>query len=107
MRPENRTLTANGDSAPILADYQQQDFKVALQVNITGGTVVDGAVQSTLDDPRGTSVNWVDVSGMDINVAVTVQGNIFFPVRGVRLSITDIGTATEVELVYLQANAPG
>ncbi len=111
MRPQIRELSAVDISEPILVDYQQEDFKVALQLDFQGGTAT-ASVQTTLDDPYddylvdfNTDATWFDVTDLGA-ISANAQGNIFFPVRAVRLNVTAF-TSGPVRLTLLQANPSG
>ena len=111
MRPQTRELSAVAISDPILVDYQQQDFKLALQLDFQGGTAT-ASVQTTMDDPYAdyatdfnTNATWFDVTDLAA-VSANAQGNVFFPIRAVRLNVTAF-TSGPVKLTALQSNAPG
>lgn len=105
MRPEKRTLDATGTSTPIMLNYEQANFKVGLQVEVTGTATY--TVHSTSDDPADfadsadyiANAVWFDVTDL-ASLSASAQGNLQFPVRAVYLSATI--TAGEVILTLLQ-----
>lgn len=109
MRPKVITLSAAGVSAPIPVNNEQANFKITLQAVVSGGAVLTYSVQNTADDPFrrdyptdfNTDGNWFDTTGLAA-LTTSAQGNIFFPVRAVRLNIT-AHTSGSVTLTILQA----
>ncbi len=106
MRPQTRTLSAVAISDPMIVDRLQRDFKVGLQVQITG--TATASVQATMDDPRAdyptdynTDAVWLDVTDLAALTA-NAQGNVFIPVQAIRLNVT-AHTSGDVILTALQA----
>lgn len=100
MRPVTVTRTSVGNSDPIVVDNYQDNFKLGLQVGLTPAATLTYSVQSTMDDPYAdyatdfnTDATWFDVTGMATQTS-SVQGNIFFPVRAVRLRVTAYTSGT-------------
>jgi hypothetical protein len=115
MRPQVVSATGNGASTvlsdPIIVNYRQNNFKIGLAVNVT--PPVTYTVQHTLDDPYSFSstsdfnnnATWFSNDIADLVGATGNQdGNIFFPVRAVRLSLEAASTGTAT-LTVLQGNA--
>lgn len=107
MRPIIVTLDSVSISDPIVVDNYQDNFKVGLQAAFSAGANATVTVQSTMDDPYAdydtdfnTDATWFDVTGMSALTA-GAQGNIFFPVRAIRLNMT-ARTAGSVTLTVLQ-----
>lgn len=108
MRPQYRSISAVAISDPIVVDHQQGEFKVGLAVALKDTPALTYSVQFTMDDPTAdystdynTDATWFDVTDMAALTANAV-GNIFFPVRAVRLNVTAHTTGT-AELTLLQA----
>lgn len=107
MRPQIIELDANGTSDPIQVDYEQTDFKLGLQVDYLNSGDGTATVQCTMaENPRETNrwydvLNMVDIANSSNNGA---QGNIFFPVTGVRL-VTAGQTTGEIRLTVLQGRS--
>ena len=107
MRPITVTLNSVSISDPIVVDNYQDNFKLGLQAAFSAGANATVSVQSTMDDPYAdyatdfnTNANWFDVTGMAA-LTGSAQGNVFFPVRAVRLNMT-ARTAGSVTLTVLQ-----
>lgn len=119
MRPQVVSATGNGSSVvvsdPIIVNYRQNNFKIGLAAVVEGTGIVSYTVQHTLDDPYtfdnatdyNTNATWFDNDIADLVAATGNQdGNIFFPVRAIRLSLSDTTVATRtVTLTVLQGNA--
>lgn len=110
MRPQVVTQTGVGQSDPIVVNYRQNNFKIGLATDVVAPATY--TIQHTLDDPANfssasdynTNANWFDNDIADLVGATTNQdGNIFFPIRAIRVNQT-VG-AGSVELTVLQGNA--
>ena len=107
MRPVEVTLSAQGLSQPIPVDYLQDSFKLGLIATLSDGANLTYSIQNSADDPfaeyatdYNTDADWFDTVGLTGNVA-NAQGNIFFPVRAVRLNVTT-HVSGSIKLVVLQ-----
>lgn len=119
MRPQVVSATGNGASVvvsnPVVVNYRQNNFKVGLAAVVGGTGTVSYTVQHTLDDPYSfsstsdfnTNATWFDNDEPDlVNATGNQDGNIFFPVRAIRLSLSATTAATRtVTLTVLQGNA--
>lgn len=119
MRPQVVSVTGNGStvvlSNPIIVNYRQNNFKIGLAVSIEGTGIISYTVQHTLDDPANfnsisdynTNATWFDNDVADlVGASANQDGNIFFPIRAVRLSLSDTTVATRTAtLTVLQGNA--
>ena len=110
MRPQVVTQTGVGISDPIIVNYRQNNFKIGLATNVDGTATY--TIQHTLDDPANfssqtdynTNGNWFNNDVADLVGATANQdGNIFFPIRAIRVNVT-AGTGS-VEFTVLQGNA--
>ncbi len=104
MRPARLVLAAV-DTLIHKVDYQQQDFKLGLQMVFEG--VATASAEATMDDLEDSDITpvWFPITDLDA-ISANAQGNVFFPVRAVRLNVT-AHTNLDVILTILQANAPG
>lgn len=104
MRPRRLTLAAV-DTIVYPVDFQQQDFKVGLQMEFTG--VATASAEATMDDVQDSDITpvWFGITDMTA-ISADVQGNVFFPVRAIRFNVTAF-TNGVINLTILQANAPG
>ena len=104
MRPIRLSLDAV-DTVIHKVDYQQQDFKLGLQMEFEGvATASAEATMDDLEDPDITPI-WFGITDLTA-ISANAQGNVFFPIRAVRLNVT-AHTNLPVLLTILQANAPG
>ncbi len=105
MRPVSVTLNALGVSEPVVVDQYQDSFKLGLHLIVEGSLTV--TVQNSPDDPfeeyqtdYNTDAVWFDTLDMT-NVTANTQGNIFFPVRAVRLRVSAFNSGS-ARLIVLQ-----
>lgn len=89
------SITAAGPSEVVTLNAIQQNFKVTLVVVYQPGAVATVTVEYSVDN-----VNWAPVSDMAGLVAYG-DGNLFFPVKYVRLNATSY-TSGQVDLYVLQ-----
>jgi hypothetical protein len=86
-----------GATQTIPADWRENPFELAIGVILSSGATLTYAAQHTLDDVQDTSsaLNWLTNDSLTGKTA-SDDGNVAFPVRGVRLVITAFtsGTAT-------------
>lgn len=86
-----------GATQTIPTDWRENPFELAIAVILTSGATLTYAAQHTLDDVQDSSsaLNWLTNDGLTGKTA-SDDGNVAFPVRGVRLIITAFtdGTAT-------------
>lgn len=109
MRPVVVTVSSATTSAPIPVDWRGSPFSLSLGVDLNPG-VLTYTVEHTFDDPTGftsasdynTNATWRDTAGLTALTA-TNEGNIAFPVRAVRLNVTDF-TSGSAELTVIQGN---
>ena len=110
MRPQITSTSGVEISNPIIVNYRQNNFKIGLATDVVVPATY--TIQHTLDDPAdfsgitdyNTNANWFDNDLADLVGATTNQdGNIFFPIRAIRLNQT--AGAGSVELTVLQGNA--
>lgn len=103
MRPVRLTLAAV-DTLIHKVDYQQQDFKLGLQMEFDG--VATASAEATMDDLEDSSITplWFGITDLTA-INANAQGNVFFPIRAVRFNVT-AHTNLDVHLTILQANAP-
>jgi len=97
MRPEVKTYSSAGEQAPIPVDTSASDFKVGLQVVVTGTSSSD--VEYTMS-PDLTSAAWFKHDTLT-SVTANTSGNIVIPITAVRLNVTAY-TDGEVEFTVLQ-----
>jgi archaellum component FlaG (FlaF/FlaG flagellin family) len=90
-----RTVSSQTTSTTIAVNHKQSDFKISLAVVVDG--VLTYQVEHTFDDVQDSSVTpgWFINDGL-VNKSLSEDGNIAFPVRGVRLNVTAFtsGSAT-------------
>lgn len=107
MRPVNGITVSSATSSPVIqVDYSQNNFNVSFGCVVAGGSTLTYKVQYTYDDPStktdsiGSNLNWFDhatVTGKTANA----DGNITFPVRAIRLTVT-AWTVGSVTITVLQ-----
>lgn len=107
MRPVTYSITGTGVSGVYAPDHYVSPFNVALSALVDG--TVTYTVQYTFDDVFAktfvpTSANWVDHPSLT-NKNTTLDSNIAYPVRGIRLNVT-AGTGT-TRLTIIQAGGGG
>jgi hypothetical protein len=88
-----RTLSTVTNSDPVMLDWLQASFAVAIGCVATG--TVNYKVQHTFDDQAAIAANtatWFDHSSL-VNKTASSDGNYAFPVTAVRLVINS-GTPT-------------
>lgn len=100
MRPVVINLSAIAASGPHLPDTQQADFKLGLQLVFSG--TATASVETTMDDLHDSTLTptWFPVLDLSA-ISANTQGNVFFPVTGVRLNVTAL-TGGDVRLTILQ-----
>lgn len=107
MRPQIVEVSSATTSTPI--PVNRRASKWGLFFDLQGGTMT-GTVEYTPDVPEdftsatdwNTNANWRAVTGLD-GVSADADGNIFFPVSGIRLDITAYTSGTG-KLTILQAD---
>lgn len=110
MKAQVVSGSAQDDFGPIVLDTFADPFNVGFAVTISSGATLTYKVQYSFDDPFKrdyatdymTDANWIDHADFASGASATKDGNIAFPVRAVRLSITAYtdGSAT---LTVIQA----
>jgi len=94
-----------GVTRTIPTDWRENSFKLSIAVILSSGASLTYKAQHTLDDIQDTStvLNWLDNDAL-ASKTVSDDGNVAFPVRGVRLNITAFtsGTAT---ITFIQAGS--
>ncbi len=103
MRPVVITLAAIAVSDPHLPDMQQLDFKLGLQMVFSG--TATASAQATMDDLNDSTITptWFDITDLT-GITASAQGNVFFPVTGIRLNVTAFTSGT-VRLTILQGRS--
>jgi hypothetical protein len=104
MRPQ-RVVLGSATTKVVPVDFQQQDFKLGLQMEFTD--TATASAEATMDDVQDSDITpvWFAITDLD-GITADAQGNVFFPIRAVRLNVT-AWTSGDVILTILQANAPG
>jgi hypothetical protein len=108
MRPVVFTLSGAASTSSVCPlDHYMSPFNIALGVTVTG--TVNYTVQYTFDDVFApgydpASGNWVNHPSLT-SQAGSLDSNIAYPVRGVRL-VMNSGTGT-TRLTIIQAGGPG
>lgn len=86
-----------GVTQTIPTDWRENPFELAIAVILSSGASLTYKAQHTLDDVQDPTavLNWLDNDALAAKTA-SDDGNLSFPVRGVRLNITVFtsGTAT-------------
>lgn len=102
MRPISISVTGTASSAAVPLDQYQTPFNVSLRVQIGSGAIL-ATVQYTFDDVFDAAVtpSWVNHTDLTALIAAAI-GSFISPVRAVRLSNADTGTAI---LLIQQAGA--
>jgi hypothetical protein len=115
MRPVVLTVTGTGstlNSAPVPVNWKANPFSIGLGF-ITGGATTGFTVQYTFDDPQSftsattynSNAHWLNHPFMT-TLTASIDGNIAFPVRAVRLQANTAGTDTAT-LTILQGSNLG
>ncbi len=104
MRPIRLELAAV-DTIVVPVDFQQQDFKIGLQMEFTD--TATASAEATMDDVNDSDITpvWFGITDLTA-ISADAQGNVFFPIRAVRFNVTAF-TSGVIRLTILQANAPG
>ena len=120
MRPQTRTLNANGTSTPILHDVLLNPFSASFTVTADAGTTATVTVQHTLQDPNASTlsvsgqceqstaipVTWTNdanINGATVSSTNPLEGNYMFPVCATQLVVSNISGGGNVYLTLIQA----
>lgn len=105
-RPTRLTLGSVTTSAVFTPDLDRDPFNIGIGVAVAAGSTLTYSVEYTFDDVAANNFNpatatWTALSTLSGKTA-TADGNIAYPVTGVRLNMT-AWTAGSATVTFIQA----